>query len=220
MRRLRALGHNILMVFCEAPPLILFLHGDLAITTRSLPSMLAVPFYVLLCLDRCVRRRTLGWIDPLIVAGVVALQLAVLKTGLVTDGASGLPGYALLAPFMIFLAGYACWRLAGMKPLEGWPWPRFGLVATLSLLFTDIGMALTTPVADGKVWQLGGACLADALLIGPPFLMIVFYGLLDCRSSWVFCSQKCVKLGRCRFGMDGKGESGPCRCDQETRPPQ
>lgn len=202
--------HNGRMVFCEAPPLILFLHGDLAITTRSLPSVLAVPIYLLVCLVLCIRRRTIGLVDPLIVFGLVAGQLAVLKTGVVTDGAAGLPGYALLAPFMIFLAGYAVWRLAGQKPLANWPWPRFGLVATLTLLLSDIGIALMTPAAAGKVWQLGGACMKDALLIGPPFVMIVFYWLLDCRSSMVFCSQKCVRLGRCRFGMDGK--SGDCHC--------
>ena len=214
---LHALRHNVRMGFCEAPPLILFLQGDLAITSRSIPSLLAIPVYLLTCLVLCVRRRSLGWIDPLIVAGVVALQVAVLNTGLVTDGAAkGLPGYALLAPFMLFLAGYACWRVAGGKPLTGWPWPRFGLVATLSLLLTDIGVALLTPAADGKVWQLGGACLTDALFIGPPFVMIVFYGLLDCRSSWVFCSQKCVRLGQCRFGMDGKGEAGHCRCGKDS----
>ena len=93
--------------------------------------------------------------------------------------------------------------------------PLQAVVATLSLLLTDIGVALLTPAADGKVWQLGGACLTDALFIGPPFVMIVFYGLLDCRSSWVFCSQKCVSLGRCRFGMDGKGEAGQCRCGKD-----
>lgn len=198
------------MIFCEAPPLILFLYGDLAITTRSIPSLLAVPVYILVCLALCIRRRTMGWIDPLIVAGLVVAQVGMLKTDLVTDGATGLPGYTLLAPFMLFLAGYAVWRLAGQKPLEQWPWPRFGLVATLTLLLSDIGIALVTPVAAGKVWQLGGACMKDALLIGPPFMMLVFYGLLDCRSSWVFCSQKCVRLGRCRFGMDGK--SGDCHC--------
>ena len=216
VRLLHSLRHNVRMGFCEAPPLILFLQGDLAITSRSIPSLLAIPVYLLTCLVLCVRRRSLGWIDPLIVAGVVALQVAVLKTDLVTDGsAQGLPGYALLAPFMLFLAGYACWRVAGGRPLTGWPWPRFGLVATLSLLLADIGVALLTPAASGKVWQLGGACLTDALFIGPPFVMIVFYGLLDCRSSWVFCSQKCVRLGQCRFGMDGKGEAGQCRCGKD-----
>lgn len=207
---LSELLHNGQMILCEAPPLILFLHGDLAITTRSIPSVLAVPIYLVICLTLCVRQRAFGWEDPLIVVGLVAAQLAVLKTGAVSDGAAGLPGYALLAPFMLFLAGYAAWRLAGKKPLSNWPWPRFGLVVTLTLLLSDIGIALLTPAAAGKVWQLGGACLKDALLIGPPFVMIVFYGLLDCRSSWVFCSQKCVRLGRCRFGMDGK--SGDCQC--------
>ena len=71
--------HNGRMVFCEAPPLILFLHGDLAITTRSLPSVLAVPIYLLVCLVLCIRRRTIGLVDPLIVFGLVAGQLAVLK---------------------------------------------------------------------------------------------------------------------------------------------
>ena len=198
------------MIFCEAPPLILFLYGDLAITTRSIPSVLLFPIYILVCLTLCIRRRTIGWIDPVIVAGLVALQLGIQKTGVVSAEASGLPGYALLMPFMVFLAGYAIWRLAGKKPLENWPWPRFGLVTALTMLITDVGVALMTPVAAGKVWQLGGACLKDALLIGPPFVMVVFYGLLDCRSSWVFCSQKCVRLGRCRFGMDGKG--GECHC--------
>lgn len=200
------------MIFCEAPPLILFLHGDLAITTRSIPALLAVPIYLLVCLVLCIRRRTFSWKDPLIVAGLVVIQLGLQKTGGVSDEASGLPGYALLMPFMLFLGAYAIWRLAGKKPLENWPWPRFGLVATMTMLLTDIGMAMLTPAASGKVWQLGGACMKDALLIGPPFVMLIFYGLLDCRSSWVFCSQKCVRLGRCRFGMDGK--SGDCHCQE------
>lgn len=204
------------MIFCEAPPLILFLHGDLAITTRSIPSLLMVPVYLLVCLTLSIRKRTLGWEDPLIVAGIVATQLIVLKTGVVSDGATGLPGYALLAPFMIFLAGYAVWRLAGQRPLSNWPWPRFGLVVTLAMLITDIGVALLTPAAVGKVWQLGGACMKDALLIGPPFAMLIYYGLLDCRSSWVFCSQKCVRIGRCRYGMDGKGDDCHCRDSADT----
>lgn len=198
--------NNQTMILCEAPPLILFLYGDLAITTRSIPSVLAAPVYLLTCLFLCLRRRTLGWQDPLIVAALVAPQLLILKTGAVTEGAAGLAGYLLLAPYVIFLFGYGAWRLSGRKPLSTWPWPRFGLVSTTALLLTDIGVALLTPAAAGKVWQLGGACMKDALLIGPPFLMIVYYGMLDCRSNWVFCSRKCVDIGRCRFGMDGK----PC----------
>ena len=216
------------MIFCEAPPLILFLYGDLAITTRSLPSVLAVPIYLAVFLYLVVRRRTIGWIDPVIIATVTGIQLAILKTGTVTDGAAGLAGYLLLAPYVLFLFAYGAWRLAGKRPLADWPWPRFGLTMTISLLLADIGIALMTPAAPGKVWQLGGACMQDALLLGPPFLMLVYYGLLDCRSSWVFCSQKCVSIGRCRFGMDGKGEScggekgGNCQCqsgnDREKSP--
>src|SRR5574338_1158546 len=104
-------------------------------------------------------------------------------------------------------------RFAGQRPLVTWPWPRFGLVSTLSFLLADAGVALVTPVAPGRVWRLGGACMKDALLIGPPFLTIIFYGLLDCHSPWVFCSQKCVRVGRCRFGMDGKSGNRPCHCD-------
>lgn len=196
------------MNLCEAPPFVLFLYGGLAITSRSLPSVLAIPLYLFVCFFLCVRRRTFGWQDPLIITGTVALQLAVLRTGVVADGAAGLAGYALLSPFMVFLFGYGAWRLSGRKPLAAWPWPRFGLVSTISLLLADIGVAMMTPAAPGKIWQLGGACMRDALLIGPPFLMIVYYGLLDCRSSWVFCSQKCVSIGRCRFGLDGK----TCEC--------
>ncbi len=216
------------MIICEAPPLILFLYGDLAITTRSLPSALAIPIYLAVCLYLVVRRRTFGWIDPVVIAAVTGIQLAILKTGAVTDGAAGLAGYLLLAPYVIFLFGYGAWRLAGRKPLATWPWPRFGLTTTISLLLADIGVALLTPSAPGRVWQLGGACMRDALLLGPPFLMIVYYGLLDCRSSWVFCSQKCVSIGRCRFGMDGKGRAcggengGGCQCqggnDRESAP--
>ena len=197
-------------MFCDAPPLIIFQFADLAITTRSLPALLVVPLYLGVCLTLCLRRRTLGWIDPLIVLGIVALQLAVARVQSVAEGAAGLAGYTLLAPIMLFLAGYAVWRLAGLKPLERWPWPRFGLVTTLALLITDIAIALTTPVALGKVWQLGGACFRDALVIGPPFVAMVFYWLLDCHSSLVFCSQKCVRIGRCRFGLDGKSET--CEC--------
>lgn len=200
------------MVFCEAPPLILSLHGDLAITTRSIPSVIAIPIYLAVCFFLCVRRRTFGWYDPFIVVALVGIQLSIQRTGVVSNEASGLPGYALLMPFMFFLAGYASWRVAGGKPLANWPWPRFGLVATLTLLLTDIGMAMQTPAAEGKVWQIGGACMQDALLIGPPFVMLIFYGLLDCKSSWVFCSQKCVRIGRCRFGMDGKVAQCSGRC--------
>lgn len=204
------------MIFCEAPPLILFLYDGLAITTHSLPSVLLVPIYLAVCLVLCIRRRTLAWTDALIVSGVVAVQLVFLRPSGV-GGAVGLPGYMLLAPFMLFLAGYAIWRLAGKTPLVKWPWPRFGLVTTATLLITDIGVALIAPAAPGRVWQLGGACLQDALLVGPPFAMIIFYGLLDCRSSWVFCNQKCVRLGRCRFGMDGKG--GSCGAEGKLRTP-
>lgn len=216
------------MIFCEAPPLILFLYGDLAITTRSLPSLLAVPIFLAVCLFLCIRRRTLGWVDPVLIAAVTGIQLAILRTGGVADGAAGLAGYLLLAPYVAFLFGYGAWRLAGKRPLTTWPWPRFGLTTTTSLVLADIGVALMTPAAPGKVWQLGGACLRDALLLGPPFLMVVYYGLLDCRSSWVFCSQKCVSIGRCRFGMDGKAEAcggesgGGCQCqggnDSEATP--
>lgn len=194
------------MILCEAPPFILFLYGDLAITTRSIPSVLAVPFYLLVCLVLCLRQRTLGWQDPLIVLAIVALQMPLLRTGAVAGDSAGLAGYLLLAPYVFFLFGYGAWRLSGRKPLANWPWPRFGLVTTISLVLADIGVALLTPAAPGKVWQLGGACLRDALLLGPPFLMVTYYGLLDCRSSWVFCSRNCVDIGRCRFGMDGK----PC----------
>ena len=75
VRLLHSLRHNVRMGFCEAPPLILFLQGDLAITSRSIPSLLAIPVYLLTCLVLCVRRRSLGWIDPLIVASVVAVLM-------------------------------------------------------------------------------------------------------------------------------------------------
>lgn len=197
-------------MICDAPPFILLKFGDLAITTQSIPSLIMVPIYLAVFLVISLRHRSIGWADALIVAGFVFIQLFMLRTGEVINGATGLPGYALLAPFMIFLAGYATWRVAGGKPLARWPWYRFGLVCTVALLLADIGIAVITPVAPGKVWQLGGACFRDALLVGPPFLVVVFYGLLDCHSSWVFCNQKCVRLGRCRFGMDGKGEA--CHC--------
>ena len=192
------------MILCEAPPLILAQWGDLAITTRSLPALLMVIVYLSVCGWKSLRRGAFGWIDPLVIAGIVLVQLIWLRTSSVAEGAAGLPGYALLAPFMVFLVGYGAWRMLGRRPLANWPWYRFGLVSTLALLMTDIAIALMTPAAPGKVWQLGGACLRDALLMGPPFLMIVFYGLLDCRSRLVFCSKQCVNIGRCRFGMDGK----------------
>lgn len=192
------------MSICEVSPILLLQFGDLAITTRSIPSMLALPLYLAVCLGLCIRRRTIGWIDPIIVAALTALQLVILKTSSVSGDAAGLGGAGMLAPFMLFMAAYAVWRLMGRKPLAKWPWPRFGLSVTLTLLLTDIGIALLTPAAPGKVWQLGGGCMNDALLVGPPFAVIVYYGLLDCRSSWVFCSRKCRDLGYCRFGMDGK----------------
>jgi len=204
------LSHNDRMLICEAPPFILLQFGDLAITTRSIPSLIMAPVYLGVCLGLSIRHRVLGWADWIVVGGFVLLQLLLLRTADVINGAMGLPGYALLAPFMVFLAGYAVWRLAGGKPLARWPWYRFGFVSTAALLLADIGMAVLTPAAPGKVWQLGGACFRDALLLGPPFLVVVFYGLLDCHSSWVFCSRQCVRLGRCRFGMDGK--NGGCRC--------
>lgn len=194
------------MIFCDAPPVILFQYGDLALTTRAVPSILVVPIYLFGCLALCLRRRTLGWLDPVIAlalaAGLVAFLMAL---GAAVPGAKGLPGWSLLAPFIVFMIGYGAWRLSGRRPVAGWPWPRFGLMATLVILLADIGVGLLTPVPEGRVWQLGGACLKDALLLGPPFLMAVYYWLLDCRSPMVFCSRKCVDIGRCRFGMDGKG---------------
>lgn len=201
------------MGLCSSAPIIIMQMGDVAITTRSIPSILAVPIYTIVCLYLCWKHRTIGWADLVIVLAITALQLFVLETTTVDGQAAGLPGYALLGPFMIFLAGYAIWRLAGQKPLSAWPWPRVGLVVTLTLLLTDIGVAMLTPVEPGKVWQLGGACWRDALFVGPPFVMMVYYWLLDCRSPLVFCSQKCVKLGRCRFGMDGKA----CACDADMQ---
>jgi len=195
-------------VFCiGSEPILLASVGQVALTTWSIPSMLAVPAYLTLFGWLSVKNRLAGWVDLLLLA---VLTTAVVLFGAhspLKNGSFGLAGFSLIWPFLLFFVGYGIWRLAGRRPLARWPWYRFGLLVTMTLLMGDIGVAITSAPPNGGLWQLGGACVEDALVTAPPLLTLIFFGLLDCRSFWVFCSRKCRDLNRCRFGMDGK------RCD-------
>lgn len=184
--------------------------GHVALTTWSIPSMLASPAYLALFGWLSVKNRLPGWVDLLLLA-VLSATIALFGThSPLKDGGFGLAGISLFWPFLLFFVGYGIWRLVGGRPLARWPWYRFGLLATMTLLMGDVSVAITAAPPAGGLWQLGGACLGDALVTAPPVLTLIYFGLLDCRSSLVFCSRKCHDLNRCRFGMDGK----QCDCAQ------
>lgn len=199
-------------MFCaSSDPDILIRVGHVALTTLSIPSLVAVPLYITLFGWLSAKNRIFGLVDLLLLSGLTLLVVAVGAASPLKDGGYGLAGFSLMWPFILFMTGYGIWRLAGGTPLARWPWFRFGLLVTLTLVLADIGVAFTATPPNGGLWQLGGACLGDALVTAPLVLTLIFFGLLDCRSPLVFCSRKCRDQNRCRFGMDGK----QCDCAQK-----
>lgn len=187
------------MFLCDAPVIILAQFGGLAITPRSLPALAFVLLYLGICGYLTIRNRRLKWLDALLLSMLVIFQSWMSRTGAV-DGGIGLSGAVLLGPGAVFLIGYGFWRVFGGEPLLEWPWYRFGLLATFSILATDITVGLMTPPPEGGIWQLGGACFSDALVLGPLFLVGIYRLFLVCGHRWTFCSQECVTAGRCRHG--------------------
>ena len=180
--------------------MVLFQVGSVAITANSLPALIAVPVFVLIGLWLSVKNRLFGMRDVALLCGVSALQLIMLP--LVTSVyINQLSIFILAWPIIAFMSGYGAWRLSGRRPLQNWPWYRVGLLITLQMLAVDISAAFLIPPAFGKIWQLGGAGMLDALVLGPPVLTLAFYGLLDCRSPLVFCSRGCRSAGRCLHGI-------------------
>jgi hypothetical protein len=195
-------------MLCPVIPDVLFQVGHLALTTRSLPSMIAVPAYLGLCGYLSIRDGLLGRRDLALLASISIIQFA-LATAMLTLGGSELNVFFLTWPFLLFMLGYGAWRRLGRDPLRTWPWYRFGLLVTATMLAVDILVGLSLPSAAGRVWQLGGACLRDALVLAPPLLTLAFHVLLDCRSPWVFCSRRCEGLGRCRVSAAPGVECDP-----------
>ncbi len=195
--------------------------GQVALTTWSLPSMLAIPTYLVLFGWLSVRDRLLGWIDLLLLVGLAAAIILLGSHRPLDGGGFGLAGISLIWPFLFFFVAYGLWRLAGGRPLARWPWYRFGLLSTLSVLVGDVGVAIASTPPNGGLWQVGGACIGDALVTAPALLTLIFFGLLDCRSPLVFCSRKCRDQNRCRFGMDGKqcgGSEMPSAATDKSAP--
>lgn len=202
-------AYNLSMSLCDAPVIILAQIGGLAITPRSLPALAFVLLYLGVFGYLTIRNRRLKWLDPVLLLMLVAIQSWASTTGAV-DGGIGLSGVALLGPGAAFLIGYGFWRVSGGEPLLHWPWYRFGLLVTLSILATDIVVGLLTPPPVGSIWQLGGACVSDALVLGPPFLVGIYRLFLVCGNRWTFCSHECVSAGRCRHGC-GSTEKEPIK---------
>ena len=186
--------------------MVLFQVGSIAITTNSLPSLLAVPIFVATGFWLSIKNKVFGVLDVALLSGVCALQLMTMLL-LVNQNTSQLSIFMLCWPTLVFLLGYGAWRLSGKRPLQEWPWYRFGLLTTLQILMVDLLGALLIQPAPGKIWQLGGAGVLDALVLGPPVLTLAFYGLLDCRSLLVFCSRGCREAGRCLYGATEEDHS-------------
>lgn len=190
------------MSICEAPVVALIQIGHIAITPRSIPPLFFVFAYILVFGAMTLKNGLWRWRDGLVMAVIVGVQTLLLKTGAVPGG-NGLSGVGLLGGFAAFLIGYGCWRIGGKRPLMNWPWYRFGLLVTLSVLLTDIAVAALNEPPPGSIWQLGGACYTDALLVGPPVITLLYAVFLVCVTPWTFCSKECIKLGRCRYGCGG-----------------
>lgn len=199
------------MGICAVPAQIIVSFGDVAITTRSLPSVFVIAASLVLFAVACIRARRWNWRDIATAVVLGAIHAMCVSVSQLEGEAFGLPGWVLVGPYVLALIGYGVYRLAGGRPFEDWPWYRFGWLSTMAILVADIGVVAGVPASEGKIWQIGGGCFADALVIGPPFLALIAYWLLDCRSPMVVCSNQCVRIGRCRFGLDGKvveGEEG------------
>ena len=178
----------------------LFQIGTVAITSDSLPALFAIPAFVSVGLWLSIKNRLFGTLDIALLCAISAIQLMTLP--LVTDSyTSQLNIFVLSWPVITFLFGYGAWRLSGRKPLQHWPWYRFGLLTTLLLLTVDLAGAFLITPTPGRVWLLGGAGMMDALVLGPPALTLAFYGVLDCRSPLVFCGAGCRNANKCLHNM-------------------
>jgi hypothetical protein len=182
---------------------IIALVGHLAVTTNSLVALGLLTLHLGICAAFSVTRRSFGWLDIPLCIGLATVQI-VAVIAFVPPGGGGLNMVFLAWPLLLFLSGYGLWRVAGGVPLRHWPWHRFGMVAGLTVLLVDVGVGLLMPVPAGRIWQLGGAGLLDALAMLPPVLTMVFWGLLDCDSPMTFCCGECRNANRCRFGLDGR----------------
>lgn len=188
--------------------IVLYQVGFLAITPLSIPSLIALPTYIAICLWLSVKSRTLVWWDALLIAGTALVQVALMP---IIAGAttSHFGVFALSWPIIGFLSGYGAWRISGKRPLAGWTWYRVGLISSLLILAVDVASAFVIPPSAGKIWQLGGAGFYDALVLAPPLFMLTFYWLLDCRSPLVFCSKGCRDAKRCLYGIGDHAEQPP-----------
>ena len=181
-------------------PILLYQAGAVAITSNSLPALVAVPLFIATGFWLSVKNGVLGKRDALLLFGIGLLQVMLMPL-ISGAGATQFGVFVLSWPIVGFLCGYGAWRMAGNRPLQNWPWYRFGLLTTLLLLFVDVASAFVIAPAPGRIWQLGGAGFLDALVLGPPVLTLAFFGLLDCRSPLVFCSKGCRGANRCLHGM-------------------
>ena len=188
--------------------ILLYQVGSLAITSNSIPSLIALPAYLGIGLWRSASAGILGKADVALVFGVGFLQILLMPL-IAQPGMTQLSVFSLTWPVIGFLFGYGVWRLSGNRPLMNWPWYRFGLLVTLLVLVVDLGSAMLIPPAAGKIWQIGGASFLDALVLAPPVLTLTFFGLLDCRSPLVFCSKGCRDADRCLHGMVDKIDEPP-----------
>ena len=189
---------------------VLYQWGSLALTTNSLPSLVLIPVYLAICGWRSVRAGVLRRSDWVLVAAVALLQVLLMPL-ITSERTSQINVFTLSWPVIGFLCGYGVWRLSGNRPLTNWPWFRFGLLVTTLILTVDIAYAFRLPLPPGRLWQLGGAGLVDALVLAPPFLTLVFHGFLDCKSPLVFCSKGCRDAKRCLYdqGRTLHGHSTP-----------
>lgn len=188
------------MIFASEAPVLLQQIGNLALTSNSIPSILATPLYLAVCLGLTVKNSLFRWKDFGLLLMIAAIQI-LLMPWIAGPNPSAFSVFALAWPTMAFMIGYGTWRLAGKQPLQDWPWYRYGLLVTLLLLLVDIGAAFILSPEQGKIWQLGGAGLLDTLVCAPPLFMLTFYLFLCCRSPLVFCSKACRSANRCLYDV-------------------
>lgn len=184
-------------MFTSDSPILLHQIGPLAITTNSLPSLLAIPLYVSVCFWLTAKNGLLFWKDLRLLLIIASTQIVLMPWAAGPNPAFSV--FILSWPIMAFMIAYGVWRLAGNKPLQDWPWYRYGLITTLLLLLVDIASGFMFSPGPGKIWQLGGAGLLDTLVCAPPVFILTFHLFLDCRSSLVFCSKGCRTANRCLF---------------------
>jgi len=207
------------MFQCDSNSFVFAQVSQIGLSVCSIPSVLAVPIYLAVCGWLSMRDKLVSWRDVAILFTLVTTICFVGMTRPLKGGGIGVTGFTLIWPLVIFLAGYCIWRLAGGAPLRNWPWYRFGLLTTLTILLADLGKAfLEAPPTTSRIWVIGGAGLRDALVMAPLALTGVFFWLLDCRSPLVFCSHKCRDQDRCRFGLDGKAQTSPASRSIQEKP--